>query len=89
MRVRFVLASAIALALAACGGADPAQDEVSVADEGPDAYPDARADDRGEVAADAALAAQAARAEAQDAAIGGTLNAAEVAAAPGVTVNGQ
>lgn len=87
MRARTILASAFALALAACGG-DGREDVAVQADE-PDAFPDARADDRGEVAADAALAERAAEAEAADAAIGGTLNAAEVSAAPGVTVNGQ
>lgn len=88
MRVRTVLASAFALALAACGG-DARDDTVVQAEEEPDAFPDQRAEDRGEVAADAALAARAAEAEAADAAIGGNLNAAEVSAAPGVTVNGQ
>lgn len=84
MRRLTVLATAIPLALAACGGVV----EENAASSG-EAGPDAATATEAELAADAQLAGEAARAEAEDAAIGGTVSAEDVSAAGNVTVNGQ
>jgi len=80
MRRLTCFALALPLALAACGG-EPANETAGAeaAPVGTDA----------EVAADAALADEAAQAEAEDAAIGGNVTANDVSAAENVTGNGQ
>ena len=83
MLVRTVLAAAVALTLAACGGgAKPPQNSA-------EASPDPATGSDAEIAADAALADEAARAEAEDAAIGGNVTPADVEAAGNIGLNAQ
>ena len=82
MRCWTVLAVALPLALAGCGG--DAEAPRNSAEPAPDAT-----GSEAEVAADAALADQAAQAEAADAAYGGNLSGDDVSAANNAAANGQ